>query len=88
MVNYNKNFFVGIGGVEGINESYYIGVVYGMEWMMGCVDIFLCCILDEVERQFCLYFLIFYVFIVVGRDMVDDYVICGFYIGDDCECFL
>ena len=31
MANYNKNVFVGCGGVQGINESHFIGAAYGME---------------------------------------------------------
>ncbi|MCH8840283.1 MAG: DUF2088 domain-containing protein [Planctomycetes bacterium] len=31
MANYNKNVFVGTGGVEGINKSHYLGAVYGMD---------------------------------------------------------
>ena len=38
MANYNKNLFVGTGGVRGINESHYIGAVYGMERTMGQGD--------------------------------------------------
>ncbi|MFP6751956.1 MAG: lactate racemase domain-containing protein, partial [Pirellulaceae bacterium] len=29
MANYNKNVFVGTGGVAGINESHFIGAAYG-----------------------------------------------------------
>ena len=35
MANYNKNIFVGTGGVEGINKSHFVGAAYGMERMMG-----------------------------------------------------
>ena len=38
MANYNKNIFVGTGGVEGINKSHFLGAVYGMENMMGRAD--------------------------------------------------
>ena len=31
IANYNKNIFVGTGGVEGINKSHFIGAAYGME---------------------------------------------------------
>jgi hypothetical protein len=30
MANYNKNIFVGTGGVEGINKSHFVGAAYGM----------------------------------------------------------
>ena len=35
MANYNKNLFVGVGGVEAINLSHFIGAVHGMEMLMG-----------------------------------------------------
>ena len=35
MANYNKNLFVGTGGMRGINESHYIGAVYGIERILG-----------------------------------------------------
>ena len=38
MANYNKNIFVGTGGIEGINKSHFVGAVYGMERMMGRTD--------------------------------------------------
>lgn len=31
MANFNKNLFVGVGGVEAINLSHFIGAVHGME---------------------------------------------------------
>ena len=33
MANFNKNLFVGVGGVEAINLSHFIGAVHGMEKM-------------------------------------------------------
>jgi hypothetical protein len=30
MANFNKNVFIGTGGVEGINLSHFIGAVHGM----------------------------------------------------------
>jgi len=35
MANFNKNLFVGVGGVEAINLSHFIGAIHGMERMMG-----------------------------------------------------
>ena len=30
-----QNLFVGVGGLDAINLSHFIGAVYGMENMMG-----------------------------------------------------
>lgn len=35
MANYNKNIFVGCGGLEMINISHFVGAVAGMEKIMG-----------------------------------------------------
>ena len=53
MANYNKNLFVGTGGSKGINESHFIGAVYGMERMMGRADTPLRRILNYAQDHFC-----------------------------------
>ena len=53
MANYNKNVFVGCGGVQGINESHFIGAAYGMERMMGRADTPLRRILNYAQDHFC-----------------------------------
>ena len=35
MANHSKNLFVGVGGVEMINQSHMVGAIYGMERVMG-----------------------------------------------------
>lgn len=35
MANYNKNIFVGCGGVDMINKSHFLGAAYGMERLFG-----------------------------------------------------
>jgi nickel-dependent lactate racemase len=87
MANYNKNLFVGAGGVKGINESHYIGAVYGMERMMGRGDTPLRRILNYAEVQFCRELPILYVLTVIGPNDAGKSVIRGLFIGDDVECF-
>lgn len=86
MANHNKNLFVGVGGSAGINESHFIGAVYGMERMMGRTVTPLRRILDEAERTFCSHLPIMYVLTVVA-DTGDGLAIRGLYIGDDRDCF-
>ena len=52
MANFNKNLFVGIGGLEAINLSHFIGAVYGMENMMGKADNPLRSILNYASEHF------------------------------------
>jgi hypothetical protein len=46
MANFNKNMFIGAGGLDSINLSHFIGAVYGMENMMGKV-----CFDDRCDTQ-------------------------------------
>ncbi len=87
MANYNKNIFVGTGGVQGINESHFIGAAYGMERMMGRADTPLRKILNYAQDTFCQHLPLVYVLTVVGADMDGTLVTRGLFIGDDVECF-
>jgi nickel-dependent lactate racemase len=87
MANYNKNIFVGAGGVRGINESHYIGAVYGMERAMGVGDTPLRRILNYAQDHFCQHLPLVYVLTVVGPDDAGQSVVRGLFIGDDAECF-
>ncbi|MCA9260954.1 MAG: hypothetical protein KDA61_17185, partial [Planctomycetales bacterium] len=87
MANYNKNLFVGTGGVRGINESHYIGAVYGMERIMGIGDTPLRRILNRAQDDFCGRLPLLYVLTVIGPDQSGQSVVRGLFIGDDVECF-
>jgi len=87
MANYNKNLLVGTGGVQGINESHYIGAVYGMERIMGRADTPPRKILNYAQDNFCGHLPLLYVLTVIGQNAGGDLVVRGLYIGDDVECF-
>ncbi len=87
MANYNKNIFVGTGGVEGINKSHYIGAVYGMERMMGRADTPVRKVLNYASEHFANHLPILYVLTVVGKDADGKMVPKGLYVGDDFETF-
>ena len=87
MANYNKNVFVGTGGVEGINESHFIGAAYGMERMMGRADTPLRRILNYAQDEFCEHLPLLYVLTVVGPTEDGELVTRGLYIGDDHATF-
>jgi nickel-dependent lactate racemase len=87
MANYNKNVFVGTGGVEGINESHFIGAAYGMERMMGRADTPLRRILNYAQDHFCQHLPLLYVLTVVGPEPDGTLVTRGLYIGDDHATF-
>lgn len=88
MANYNKNLFVGTGGREGINESHFIGAVYGMERMMGVADTPLRRILNYAQDNFCDGWPWLFVQTVVSAKEDGTLALRGLYIGDDVECFL
>jgi nickel-dependent lactate racemase len=87
MANYNKNLFVGAGGVRGINESHYIGAVYGMERIMGVGDTPLRRILNYAQDNFCRHLPLVFVLTVIGPNEAGQSVVRGLFIGDDAECF-
>ncbi|NOY41714.1 MAG: D-mannonate epimerase [Planctomycetes bacterium] len=87
MANYNKNLLVGTGGVRGINESHYIGAVYGMERIMGRADTPPRKILNYAQDNFCGHLPLLYVLTVIGQNEAGELVVRGLYIGDDVECF-
>jgi len=87
MANYNKNIFVGTGGVEGINKSHFLGAAYGMERIMGRANNPVRSVLNYASEHFTKNLPIIYVQTVVGKDNNGKLVVRGLYIGDDMECF-
>lgn len=88
MANYNKNIFVGTGGVEGINKSHFVGAAYGMEKMMGHADTPVRKLFNYASENFTQNLPIVYVQTVVGLDKTDGKIKTrGLYIGDDFEVF-
>ena len=88
MANYNKNIFVGTGGVEGINKSHFVGAAYGMEKMMGHADTPVRRLFNYASENFTAHLPIVYVLTVVGQDKKDGKIKTrGLFIGDDFEVF-
>ena len=87
MANYNKNIFVGTGGVEGINKSHYVGAAYGMERMMGRANTPVRRILNYASEHFTKHLPIVYVHTVVGRGENGKLVVRGLYVSDDASGF-
>ena len=88
MANYNKNIFVGTGGVEGINKSHFVGAAYGMERMMGHADTPVRRIFNYASDHFTQHLPIVYIQTVVGLDKSDGKIKTrGLFIGDDFEVF-
>ena len=88
MANYNKNIFVGTGGVEGINKSHFIGAAYGMERMMGHADTPVRRVFNYASEHFTKHLPIVYVQTVVGLDKTDGQIKTrGMFIGADFEVF-
>ena len=82
VANGNKNLFVGTGGEEGINESHYLGAVFGTERMMGRADTCLRRILNYAEDHFCGHLPIIYAQTVIGANEKGDLVTRGLFVGD------
>ena len=89
MANFNKNLFVGVGGVEAINLSHFIGAVYGMERMMGKSSNPLRSILNYASEKYLQKELdLWYILTVMGTNKESgDLEMKGFFIGKDIECY-
>jgi nickel-dependent lactate racemase len=87
MAGFNKNIFVGTGGVEGINRTHFLGAVYGMERMMGRADTPVRRVFNYASDHFAGHLPILYILTVVGKDRHGALAIRGLFIGDDAECF-
>jgi len=87
MANYNKNIFVGTGGVEGINKSHFIGAAFGMERMMGRADTPVRRILNYASEHFTRHLPIVYVHTVIGRGDDGKLVVRGLFVSDDASGF-
>ena len=84
MANFNKNLFVGVGGLQAINLSHFIGAVYGMEQMMGRASNPLRAILNRASEEFLEENLdLWYVLTVVAPDGS----LRGLFIGNTIECY-
>mmetsp|Transcript_16298 Transcript_16298/g.37689 ORF Transcript_16298/g.37689 Transcript_16298/m.37689 type:complete len:494 (+) Transcript_16298:493-1974(+) len=89
MANFNKNLFVGVGGVEAINLSHFIGAVHGMEKLMGrgqnpLRDILSYCSESYLQSQYDLW----YILTVMGTDdKTGEIEMKGLYIGRDQQCY-
>ena len=89
MANFNKNLFVGVGGVEAINLSHFIGAVHGMEKMMGKADNPLRSILNYASEKYLQTELdLWYILTVMGMNKSTGKLeMRGLYIGNDIECY-
>jgi nickel-dependent lactate racemase len=88
MANFNKNMFVGIGGLEAINLSHFIGAVHGMESLMGKAENPLRSILNHASEEFLGELDLWYVLTVMGTNPNTGVVeMRGLYIGNTIECY-
>ena len=87
MANYNKNLFVGTGGVDGINKSHYLGAVYGTERIMGRINTPVRELMNYASDHFGSELPVVYVLTVVAVEADGSIATKGLFIGDDHECY-
>ena len=87
MANYKKNMLIGTGGQEGINRSHYLGVVHGMERVMGRAKSPVRNVLNYAADHFLHDAPIVYILTVIGKHPDDRLVVRGLLTGDDIEYF-
>ncbi len=86
--NYNKNFFIGIGGKDTLNMSHFLAASYGIERNLGRITTPLREVYNEAARRFLKEFPIVYVLVVTDKDKDGNIVTRGIYVGDDEETYL
>jgi len=87
MANYNKNIFVGTGGAESINNSHFLGAVYGLERIMGKADTPVRAVLNYASDNITNDLPIVYIQTVLSRGDDGGMKLNGVFSGDDAECF-
>ena len=87
MANYNKNILIGVGGADSINQSHFLGAVYGMERIMGRVDNPVRRVLDWGAQQYLAHLPIIYIQTVISPDSHGKPVLRGLSAGRDRRCF-
>ena len=89
MANFNKNLFVGVGGLEAINLSHFIGAVHGMEKLMGRGQNPLRSILNYASENYLQDQLdLWYILTVMGsNEDTGEVEMKGLYIGKDVQCY-
>jgi nickel-dependent lactate racemase len=87
MANYNKNVFVGTGGVAGINESHYLSAMVGIDQTLGIANTPLRQILNYAQDHFCQDLPILYALTVIELLKDGTKLTRGLYIGDDHDTF-
>jgi nickel-dependent lactate racemase len=86
MANHSKNIFVGVGGINMIHRTHFLGAVCGMEQALGNDHSPVRQVFDYAAERFLADLPIVYVMTVIkpedGRDRLK-----GFYIGDKRDAF-
>ncbi len=88
MANYNKNIFVGTGGVDSINYSHYLGACIGMENIMGRADNPVRAVMNYASEHILNNLSLLYIHSVIGNIDKNRNQLCGIYAGNDIECFI
>lgn len=87
MANYTKNICVGVGGVDLINKSHFLGAVCDMEKIMGRADTPVRRLFDQAFDSFVAHLPIRFVMTVIGKQD-EKLVVRGLYASDEAEGFL
>ena len=86
MANHAKNIFVGVGGVDFINKSHFLGASYGMERLMGRAGGPVRAAMEYARTRFIGQLPIIYILTVRAAEN-GRMVTKGLFVGDDFECF-
>ena len=87
IANHSKNVFIGAGGSDLINQSHWLGAVYGIERIMGRADTPVRAVLNYAADHLARHLPLIYLLTVRARDAEGRLVTRGLFAGDDLACF-
>ncbi len=88
IANYNKNLFIGVGGIDIIGKTHFIGAMYGLENMMGHVSSPVRKVLDYMSDHFTSRLPVSYILTIRGIDEKEQMVTRGIFAGNDVQCYV
>ncbi|MHA2291278.1 MAG: lactate racemase domain-containing protein [Candidatus Hodarchaeales archaeon] len=87
MANGNKNIIVGLGGVDIINKSHFLGASLGIENLLGKIHTPVRDVFNYVEENFLSNLKVIYILTVVNKDKSGKMVLQGLFVGEHRDPF-
>lgn len=87
IANYDKNIFVGVGGLESIHKTHYLGALCDIEKIMGRLNTPVRKVIAYMADHFARHLPITHVMTVRAKNEEGTLVTRGLFVGDDDDTF-